>query len=41
MGDLGLLGLTVDEEFGGAGMKYLAHTVAVEKAARVSASVSL
>lgn len=41
MGDLGLLGLTVDEEFGGAGMNYLAHTVAVEEVARASASVSL
>ena len=41
MGDLGLLGLTVDEEFGGAGMSYLAHTVAVEEIARASASVSL
>ncbi|MBT6506747.1 MAG: isovaleryl-CoA dehydrogenase, partial [Marinovum sp.] len=36
-----LLGLTVDEEFGGAGMSYLAHTVAVEEIARASASVSL
>ena len=41
MGELGLLGLTVDEEFGGAGMSYLAHTVAVEEVARASASVSL
>ena len=41
MGDLGLLGLTVDEEFGGSGMSYLAHTVAVEEVARASASVSL
>ncbi|MEM9755538.1 MAG: acyl-CoA dehydrogenase family protein [Pseudomonadota bacterium] len=41
MGDLGLLGITVDEEFGGAGMGYLAHTVAVEEIARASASVSL
>ena len=41
MGDLGLLGITVDEEFGGAGMSYLAHTVAVEEMARASASVSL
>ena len=41
MGDLGLLGLTVDEEFCGAGMSYLAHTVAVEEVARASASVSL
>ena len=39
MGDLGLLGVTVPEEFGGAGMSYLAHTVAVEEIARASASV--
>ncbi len=41
MGELGLLGMTVDEEFGGTGMSYLAHTVAVEEVARASASVSL
>ena len=41
MGELGLLGITVDEEFGGAGMGYVAHTVAVEELARASASVSL
>ena len=41
MGDLGLLGITVSEEYGGAGMGYLAHTVAVEEIARASASVSL
>ena len=41
MGDLGLLGVTVDETYGGAGMSYLAHTVAVEEIARASASVSL
>ncbi|WP_167647796.1 acyl-CoA dehydrogenase family protein [Mameliella alba] len=41
MGDLGLLGITVPEEFGGAGLGYLAHTVAVEEVARASASVSL
>ncbi|MEL6451057.1 MAG: acyl-CoA dehydrogenase family protein [Pseudomonadota bacterium] len=41
MGDLGLLGITVEEEFGGAGMSYLAHTVAIEEIARASASVSL
>jgi len=41
MGDLGLLGITVPEEFGGAGMSYLAHTIAVEEVARASASVSL
>ncbi|WP_299597521.1 isovaleryl-CoA dehydrogenase [uncultured Tateyamaria sp.] len=41
MGELGLLGITVSEEDGGAGMGYLAHTVAVEEIARASASVSL
>jgi len=41
MGDLGLLGVTVSEEYGGAGMSYLAHTIAVEEVARASASVAL
>ena len=41
MGDLGLLGVTVPEEYGGAGMGYLAHVIAVEEIARASASVSL
>ena len=41
MGELGLLGITVPEEFGGTGMGYLAHTVAVEEIARVSPSISL
>ena len=41
MGDLGLLGITVPEEYGGAGMGYLAHVVAVEEIARASASVAL
>ena len=41
MGELGLLGITVEEEFGGAGMGYLAHLVAVEEVARASASVAL
>ncbi|MEF3046539.1 acyl-CoA dehydrogenase family protein [Pseudotabrizicola sp. L79] len=41
MGSLGLLGITVAEAFGGAGMGYLAHTVATEEIARASASVSL
>ncbi len=41
MGELGMLGITVPEEFGGAGMGYLAHVVAVEEVARASASVSL
>jgi len=41
MGDLGVLGLTVSEEFGGAGMGYLAHCVAMEEISRGSASVGL
>ncbi len=41
LGELGLLGITVSEEFGGAGMGYLAHCIAVEELARASASVSL
>lgn len=41
MGELGLLGITVDEAYGGVGMGYLAHTVAVEEIARASASISL
>ncbi|MFZ1727296.1 MAG: isovaleryl-CoA dehydrogenase [Albidovulum sp.] len=41
MGALGLLGITVPEQYGGAGMGYLAHTIAVEEIARASASVSL
>ncbi|MEL6207308.1 MAG: acyl-CoA dehydrogenase family protein, partial [Pseudomonadota bacterium] len=41
MGELGLLGITVDEAYGGADMGYLAHTIAVEEIARASASVSL
>ncbi|RKF14986.1 isovaleryl-CoA dehydrogenase [Roseovarius spongiae] len=41
MGELGLLGITVPEEYGGAGMTYLAHVIATEEIARASASVSL
>ena len=41
MGDLGLLGITVPEEYGGAGMGYLAHVIAGEEIARASASVAL
>ncbi|KQB17411.1 acyl-CoA dehydrogenase family protein [Rhodobacter capsulatus] len=41
MGALGLLGITVPEEYGGSGMGYLAHVVATEEIARVSASISL
>ncbi|MEY5099159.1 MAG: hypothetical protein RJA36_1878 [Pseudomonadota bacterium] len=41
MGDLGLLGITVPEEYGGAGMGYLAHMIAMEEISRASASVGL
>ncbi len=41
MGELGVLGLTVEEEFGGSGMTYLAHCVAMEEISRASASVGL
>jgi isovaleryl-CoA dehydrogenase len=41
MGDLGILGITVDEEYGGAAMGYLAHIVAMEEVSRASASVGL
>ncbi len=41
MGELGILGVTVEEEFGGAGLGYLAHVIVVEEIARASASVSL
>ncbi len=41
LGELGLLGLTVPEEFGGAGMGYLEHVIAMEEISRASASVGL
>jgi isovaleryl-CoA dehydrogenase len=40
-GDMGLLGITVEPEFGGAGMGYLEHVVAMEEISRASASVGL
>ena len=40
-GDLGVLGITVEEEYGGAGMGYLEHMVAMEEISRASASVGL
>ena len=40
-GDMGLLGITVDEEFGGTNMGYLAHAVAMEEISRASASIGL
>ncbi|MBI6630242.1 isovaleryl-CoA dehydrogenase [Pontibaca salina] len=41
MGELGVLGLTVSEDYGGANLSYLAHVVAVEEIARASASIAL
>jgi len=41
MGDLGLLGITVAEEYGGASMGYLEHVIAMEELSRASASVAL
>ena len=41
MGDLGLLGLTVEEELGGTGLGYLAHIIVMEEISRASASVAL
>src|SRR5882762_5087543 len=41
LGALGLLGITVEEELGGAGMGYLEHVVAMEEISRASASVGL
>jgi isovaleryl-CoA dehydrogenase len=40
-GDMGLLGITVSEEYGGAGLGYLAHVLAMEEISRASASVGL
>jgi len=41
LGDMGLLGITVEEDYGGAAMGYLAHIVALEEISRASASVGL
>ncbi|MEJ2015030.1 MAG: acyl-CoA dehydrogenase family protein, partial [Limibacillus sp.] len=41
MGDLGLHGITVEEEYGGSGLGYLEHVVAVEEVSRASASIGL
>jgi isovaleryl-CoA dehydrogenase len=41
MGELGLHGITVEEEFGGLGLGYLEHVVAVEEVSRASASIGL
>jgi isovaleryl-CoA dehydrogenase len=40
-GDLGLLGITVEEEYGGTGLGYVAHVIAMEEISRASASVGL
>jgi len=41
LGDMGLLGITVSDEYGGANMGYLAHVIAMEEISRASASVGL
>ena len=41
LGDMGLLGITVEEQYGGTGMGYLAHCIAMEEVSRASASVGL
>ncbi len=41
LGDLGVLGITVEEEFGGAGLGYVEHVIAMEEISRASASVGL
>ena len=41
MGDIGILGITVTEQYGGSGMGYLAHAIAMEEVSRASASVGL
>jgi len=41
MGDMGLLGITLEEEYGGSGLGYLEHVVAMEEISRASASVGL
>src|SRR5438094_6039956 len=41
LGDLGLLGVTVEEEYGGTAMGYLAHVIAMEEISRGSASIGL
>ena len=40
-GDMGLLGLTVSEEYGGTGLGYLAHIIAMQEISRASASIGL
>src|SRR5207247_8342448 len=40
-GDMGLLGITVEEEYGGAGLGYLEHVIAMEEVSRGSAAIGL
>ncbi|MEO0616707.1 MAG: isovaleryl-CoA dehydrogenase [Pseudomonadota bacterium] len=41
LGDMGLLGITIGEDYGGTGLGYLAHAIALEEISRASASVGL
>ena len=41
LGSIGVLGMTADPEFGGSGMSYLAHVIAMEEISRASAAVGL
>ena len=41
LGELGVLGMTVEEDYGGAGLGYIEHTIAMEEISRASASVGL
>ena len=41
LGDMGLLGMTVEEEYGGSGLGYLTHVIAMEEISRASASIGL
>jgi len=41
LGDLGVLGITVEEEYGGAGLGYLEHVITMEEISRGSASIGL
>ena len=41
LGELGLLGITIEDEYGGSGLGYLAHVIAMEEISRASASIGL
>ena len=41
LGDMGLLGITVEEDYGGSGLGYLEHIIAMQEISRASASVGL